>query len=117
MAQVALGNRFRRGIRRNAMEAISTEVEKQLPTFANIWPLFSKTGIRMLRECSDQICALSVNTKHNFPELLASFQSLVSFLRVLKRHHRINHRPYESASHHIKHRVEFGLASHIRAEN
>jgi hypothetical protein len=114
---VALENRFRYGIRRNAMEAISTEVEKRLPTFAKIWPLIANSGIHTLRECSDQICALSVNPKHNFPKLLAPFQSLVSLLRVLNRHHRIDHRLYKSASHHIKHRVEFRLASHVRAKN
>ena len=39
-----LGNRPSYGIRRSATEAISTEVEKQLPTFANIWPLIANTG-------------------------------------------------------------------------
>jgi hypothetical protein len=47
---VVLGNRSRYGIRRNTMEVISTEVEKRLPTFANIWPLIANTGIRKLRE-------------------------------------------------------------------
>jgi hypothetical protein len=64
---VALGNRSSYGIRRNAMEAISTEVEKQLPTFADIWPLIANTGIRMLRECSTKFSRCQSTPSTIFP--------------------------------------------------
>ena len=59
----------------------------------------------------------SFNPQDNFPKLLTLFEPFVSFPSLRKRHHRINHRLYESALDKIKHWVKLRFATHIRAEN
>ena len=59
----------------------------------------------------------SFNPQDNFAKLLPLLQPFVGFRSLRKRHHRVNHRLYESALDKIKHRVKLRFATHIRAEN